>query len=312
MTHVDISTMKNKELKAKILDNFAKPPYEPINLSKTIELPEGFISLCKRGPSFVPTPQHVDWLQIQTDLDNFSNTMRRQINEYEPCSKVNDPAAVPKPDDDIRPPYEPKFSKIARCNNRAVEVFLECVKSDIFKKTSHEPPKHNLTLPERKALKWWQSNILFNKDSTACIRLQDKGTRFVIVDKPEDILQAEMQIARSSFDKINVDLTEQHIETLKREKISQSWYDFIVNDKAEPGKNSAMYKSHKEGNPVRLITTGCNTAVENLCRIIEAHTYSLVKDIPCRIQDTNHLLKMIDDINKVPENLQNEKNLKKL
>jgi hypothetical protein len=35
----NISTMKNKELKAKILEDFVKPPYEPIIFSKSIELP---------------------------------------------------------------------------------------------------------------------------------------------------------------------------------------------------------------------------------------------------------------------------------
>ena len=82
--------------------------------------------------------------------------------------------------------------------------------------------------------------------------------------------------------------------------ISKSWYEFIINDNAVPGKNCTLYKTHKSGIPVRLLTTGCNTAIENLCRFIEAHTYPLVENLPCRIKDTAHLLEIIDDINEVP------------
>ena len=34
-----------------------------------------------------------------------------------------------------------------------------------------------------KRLKAWRKNVLFNKDSDKVIRLQDKGNRFIIVDK---------------------------------------------------------------------------------------------------------------------------------
>ena len=302
-----LSDLSKNELKSTILEKFQIPPYEPIILSKSMDIPSDFISLCKKGPSFVPTSQHVDWLQIQKDFDNFCNTMRRAINEYDPKSDPHAISSAPA-DDLVRPPCKPKFSRIAKCNNKAVEVFLDCVKTDIFADTSYKPPKFNLSKPERDAMKWWQSQILQNKDSTVCIRLQDKGTRFVIVDKAEDILKAEAQISRSSFDKVNIDLTGKHIQQvkawadkwLKREKISQSWYNFIVNHNAIPGKNSTLYKTHKTNIPVRLLTTGCNTAIENLCSFIEAHTYPLAENIPSRIRDTNHLLEIIDDINETP------------
>ena len=40
--------------------------------------------------------------------------------------------------------------------------------------------------------------------------------------------------------------------------------DCIVDSKARPGANYGLIKSHKPGNPIRLITSGIGTAVENL------------------------------------------------
>ena len=35
------------------------------------------------------------------------------------------------------------------------------------------------------------------------------------------------------------------------------------------GENSTLYKTYKPNNPVHLLTTGCNTATENLSHFIE-------------------------------------------
>jgi len=102
------------------------------------------------------------------------------------------------------------------------------------------------------------------------MRLQDKGNRFVIVNKITDKQKAKEQIDRSSFVELDHDPTRIHIEKVRnwaekwREKgeISKEWKEFIVNEAAQPGKNSTLYKTHKEGTPVRLLTSGCNTAIE--------------------------------------------------
>ena len=53
-------------------------------------------------------------------------------------------------------------------------------------------------------------------------------------------------------------------ETLKE------WKEHIVNYDTQPGKNSTLYKTHRPDISLRLSTTGCNTAIENLSRIIES------------------------------------------
>ena len=137
------------------------------------------------------------------------------------------------------------------------------------------------------------------------MRLQDKGNRFIIVDKQTDCEKANEQIERSSFLKIDYDPTTLHINKVKdwtnkwisRNEISKEWAKYIVNVNAVPGKNNILYKTHKPNNPVRLLTTGCNTAIENLSRFIEVVCAPLTNNIETRIRDTSHLLDIIDELN---------------
>ena len=144
------------------------------------------------------------------------------------------------------------------------------------------------------------------------MQLQDKGNRFIIVDKQTDCEKANEQIERSSFLKIDYDPTTLHINKVKdwtnkwisRNEISKEWGKYIVNVNAVPGKNSTIYKTHKPNNPVRHLTTGCNTAVENLSRFIEVNCAPLTNNIETKIRDTSHLLDVFDELNleRIPDN----------
>ena len=49
-----------------------------------------------------------------------------------------------------------------------------------------------------------------------------------------------------------------------------------------------------------LLETGCNAAIKNLSRFIEINCVSLTNNIETRINDTEHLLQTIDNINELP------------
>ena len=53
-----------------------------------------------------------------------------------------------------------------------------------------------------------------------------------------------------------------------------------------------------------VLTTGCNTAIENLSCFIEVVCAALTNNTETRIRDTSHLLDIIDDINSemIPDN----------
>ena len=56
-------------------------------------------------------------------------------------------------------------------------------------------------------------------------------------------------------------------------------------------------KAHKENNPVRVLTSGCNTTVENVSIFVENILFQLTSELPSRVKDTCHMLEIIDDMN---------------
>ena len=56
-------------------------------------------------------------------------------------------------------------------------------------------------------------------------------------------------------------------------------------------------ETHKTDNPARVITNGCNTAVEHLSIFVEKVLYGIASELPSRIKDTNHMLDIIDNLN---------------
>ena len=59
-------------------------------------------------------------------------------------------------------------------------------------------------------------------------------------------------------------------QKMKKTKVLDSnWYRFFETSHTKPGKMYGLIKTHKVGNPVRVITTGCGTAIENLSIFVE-------------------------------------------
>ena len=54
-----------------------------------------------------------------------------------------------------------------------------------------------------------------------------------------------------------------------------------------------LVKTHKVKNPVRVITGGCNTAIESLWIYIEHVLFDLSEGMPSRIEGSNQLLDII-------------------
>ena len=203
------------------------------------------------------------------------------------------------------PPIKKAFKwRRPKTNSHQLETFLPLVEKDLFAVTLKKNVKGNLSEDERGELNGWRKNNFFNKDSDLVMRIQDKGNRFIVVDKETDRNKAQEQIDRSSFITLDHDPTSNHIKIVPSEwankwfrkgKIGKYWRNYIINEDAQSGKYPTLYKTHKQGNPIRLLTTGCNTAIENLSRLIE-NTYALLTE-NIRYRDTSHLLDIIDTIN---------------
>ena len=64
-----------------------------------------------------------------------------------------------------------------------------------------------------------------------------------------------------------------------------------------PGKMYDCVKTHEISNPTRVITSDCNTAIENLSIFVENVLYDITSELPSKIKDTNNMLNIIDNLN---------------
>ena len=137
------------------------------------------------------------------------------------------------------------------------------------------------------------------------VRLQDKGSRFVILDRNDYIDKVEHSLNDGSFDILGSDpsLSYYHIvkdwgdKWVEKGEITQPLVDCILNVNARPGKNYGLIKTHKPNNPIRLITSGNGTAVENLSLFTEYFLHPCVKKEPQILIDTTALLNKVTEIN---------------
>ena len=162
----------------------------------------------------------------------------------------------------------------------------------------HLKIRNNLSTEERKSLQELRS---LNHHT---IRVQDKGSRFVLLSNEQYCKKVQHQINRSSFTLLRCDFTKKFgskinkwIEKwISRKAIDEDWKRFMKLKDVKPGKKCRMIKTHKESNPVRIISSGSGTAVENLFIFIEKCLFPKVLKIGTRIQVTQHILNIVDDL----------------
>ena len=236
-------------------------------------------SILAKGPSFIPTPNDVNWLNVRKDLDSFINQLRyfannafqegQEVEVAEIASNQEQERADPKIPGD---PPKRKKSKIGAMykskptSNKNLELFIENLEKDLINPKNVKKFRHNITREEQIALK----EIRYWDEQT--ISIQDKGSRFVILDNVDYKEKVQHQINRSSFEKIaeNPNKTyEKRVNTwiekwYSNKSISEKWKKFTTVKDSTPGKMYGNVKTHKIGNPTRVITSGCNTAIENL------------------------------------------------
>ena len=144
------------------------------------------------------------------------------------------------------------------------------------------------------------------------VRIQNKGSRFVLLTNEDYENKVEHQIPRSSFKELPSDPSQEFERKVKlwidkwqsNKTLSNDWVKFITPEHSKPGKMYGNIRTHKINNPVRVITSGCSTAVESLSIFVEKELYKLAENLPSRIKDTNDMLNIIDNLNNncIPEN----------
>ena len=118
------------------------------------------------------------------------------------------------------------------------------------------------------------------------VRVQHKGSRFVILENEVYEKKIQQQIDRSYFKELKDDpskLFQQKINNwiekwYAKKVIDHSWKDFILCDSPSAGKMYSLVKTHKANNPVRIITSGCNIVVENFSIFVGNVLYKEVEN----------------------------------
>ena len=181
----------------------------------------------------------------------------------------------------------------------SLELFIEAMENDLFNPSNIRKPRNNLNNNQKIALKEIKS-----WDDKA-IRVQDKGSRFVALSNNDYESKVQHQIEPSSFTETDNNYSKNFEEKFNswiskwtsKGVIDNNWQRFITPTNSTPGKMYGLVKTHKVNNPVRVITSGCNTAIESLSIYIEYVLFELSESMPSRIKDNNHLLDIIDNIN---------------
>ena len=308
--------MPQKKLRAKIpqnnvthtLEHTVDTSYqEPINLSQT-PLNEDEISLMTKGPSFVLLPKNVDWLDTRIALDKFSSKLRWRYMRFK--AEKNDPQTSEEPQNSEKTAEEiertapwTKNSKLRKppspTDNAALESFINCLETTILNPKNLRKVQDNMNKNERKAMKKikkWDNRI---------VRLQDKGSRFIILDRLTYCEKISHNMTVGGSHKIvQNDLTKKHEKVVLKwakywfheGEIDEHVYNFVTRSNNKPGNITGLVKAHKENYPFRVLTTGCGTAIENLSAFTEFFLGPLAQTHPAYIKDTTHFLNKIKDI----------------
>ena len=148
----------------------------------------------------------VNWEKVTDDIDKFERRIRLAVffhgrNAEDNPRMVDDRfPAIPSASQWMPP--KPSFPE--------VEMFLNIVKNDILKPANLRTTKDNLTREERLALRPLKS-------SENVIRIQDKGSRFVVLSQQEYQNKIPGHLNNDShYDSIDSDPTIDHFEVVKK------------------------------------------------------------------------------------------------
>ena len=292
-----ISPVERTQTVGEAVSDLAQERCKPINLTDA-PVNKNLVKLCSYGPTFVPIPTRIDWNEIQQAWLAFKKKIRWRafFHSKQPITREFN---------NLDPPFQKSTKDPPTASIPTIEVFLDRVENDLFRQTVYKSIDDNLKPDERKALVEFRSKSIDERD--IIIRMQDKGNNFVILDKNLDQEKVIEQMERGSFNIIDKDpsldtikVIDEWVEKWKDFGLSDKWVKFITGaTEVHPGINYPLIKTHKANNPARVITSGCGTPTEKLSLFVETYCKVAVDSIECRVKDTAHMLKIVDELNDV-------------
>lgn len=156
-----------------------------------------------KSSSFVLTPYEINWNTLKQDFDNFVNKLCFHLLNSNPSATEltnnNEPQQLDNPPS--KKPLKTSNFRIKTINCHSLEALIEKEKQGIFHPNNvNIKIFHNIAKEEREALK--ETKTWKNR----CVRVQGKGSRFVVISNGEYCAKVKTQIDRSSLIKLPHDI----------------------------------------------------------------------------------------------------------
>ena len=201
------------------------PMHHPIDLSSRTDTPINEINLLSKGQSFCTIPRDINWHKCQQDWQAFVDKMRWADFHFH-CEHIDIANTS-----DLGPFKFKSHMRAPVSKDIALETFLAPVENMLFdaNRASHEP-KSSISKAENKVFCQLRSSKDFE------VKLQYKGSRFVILDRYDYMDKVEPNLNDGSFDILGSDpsLSYYHIvkdwgdKWLEKGEITQPVVDCIL------------------------------------------------------------------------------------
>ena len=163
-----------------------------------------------------------------------------------------------------------------------------------------------VTIEELKIISEIKTEEDIQKDISKTCRIQNKGSRFFVLDSDGYIEKTDHQLEKKFFQQLHYNPSNEFhknvtpwIKKWKQNKaLDHSWCRVIETSYVSLGKAYGLIKTPKVGNPVKVITSGCGVAIKNLSISVEKCFCSEVLNIRSSVKDTSEMLTTIDNLNK--------------
>ena len=283
--------------------------FDPIVLSKNVNLTEDQKSICRLSDKFAPTPTSpIDVSDQFIGTNAWAERLRwHYFFEKNPTTSPENDIEEDKEDGFVKNPWYIPTSKQAPRTNHALELFIQTCTNDFIDPKNRRRIRDNLTEEQRKALK--ELKLLPNTHNAACC-YADKSGATVITDLTEDDQKIKTDLSDPNhYDLLDSNPTSEVIKKIDsfvnkwshKVSFSEEMQLFVKpSNNSHPGNCKPLIKTHKpEPYPTRLLLSGCGTPIQPLSKFVQSNISHLPSELPHKVIDTKEFLCKIEDVNNV-------------
>ena len=268
-----------------------------VNLS-SVNINETEIKLLSKGLSFCPAPHKIDWIELKTDLSDFTRRLRlkgyfygKESSEYYNAEDDN--------------PFKRKSTWTPDKNREpALDLCIHLITKDILN-TKPLKTADKLTKQEREALK----NLTERNDIV--IKPADKGKATVIMDTEKYKTECYRELNNSKFYKrLPKDITHQVEDRIRirlkrlliNDEIEEDTYYYLVPHRSRLARFYVLPKihKHKDNSPGRAVVSASSHPTERISEFVGLSTQSSGSKITILYQRHHTLHSKLDSLPELP------------